>query len=267
MQALTGLTVDDGVFREHADATFGILMKLREQEIAKSLAMGKSVVPCFKRTRTMGYLIFAGAFYYTGMLLRHIASKGHTLSGCDVYLAGNGARLIDWVSEPAVTIQTLKSVLLKALAPDVSLPYIDVKPAVQPKEEVARGLIYDYGAAQTVAKPVALLCEEGYRFDGRELHWYDDIYGAIGMMDLQRLQVPAEFPQLKKFLDEFNRHAENLSLNVLDSNFVHPAQIRAKIQQAIARIAHHREEALIQPFFVEAVRQLLARLHEAPLGA
>jgi hypothetical protein len=257
--------VSDAVFIEHPDAVLNILMRLSGKDIASALAMGKGIVPCFKRTRTMAFLIFAGSFYYTGQLLRYLVSKGNKIDSCDIYLGGNGSRLISWISDSGTTVEALRQILQKALAPDITLGNIEVHDVKDPKEEVARGLLYDYGASETIAEPVAILGEEGYVFDGTKKEWYDDIYGQLALMDLSRLKVPDAFPQLTKFLTEFNSQAEDLTLDVLNSSFVPPQKIKARIQQAIDKIRYHGDEALVQPFFIEAVRQLLTRLHEEPL--
>lgn len=270
--------IDERFFEKHSTAVLNILLREHGEAIQQTLvAGGKNVLPVFHRARSVVFLTLAAAFYYVGLMIRRRAQEARVLR-CDIFLAGNGAKLMSWVSNRQATRKALRGILtssLRSIDPPLELEGDDIRihdifeETAKPKEEVARGLLYDYGRSVGISGPAAIIGEQGYQLGGQDLPWSTDVYNDVNILDpkldLASLRVPGELTQLVKFVQAFDGEAPDLRVEKL-TPFVDQVRIQGLTRQALLRLRSQGEGALVQPFFVEEVRQLLGILHKAPLS-
>ena len=237
-------------------STLNMVLKFREKEIILRL-LSEREAPHIKRARTIVFLMFAGVVYYAGLLLKKIAEE-KDIEGCDMYFAGNGAKLIKWVENPPqACLESLKTFMANITS--LKERNINIETPKHPKEEVARGLLQ--GAVEVERTPVLLLGESGYKLNNQDLSWSEDLESRKEIIDPDNLEPPKEFKELNNLVDIFDREAEDLSLETIkqlvDGNF-----IRARMDEKVSSLYRDPEKALIQPFFVEEVRLLLWKLSQ-----
>jgi len=261
-EILKPVSIDEKAFGDHPSAIMNILFQLYETKLSESINTTQKHTPEIRRARTIIFLMASGIFYYIGLLLRYIASKlDTTINGCDVYLAGNGSKLLHWClgddHEPIADI-------LKAAAGSLSLKDIRFPSTAEPrshvKQEVARGLLHDYQNLESIEVPVMITGEQGYKSDGNELSWDFDMRGNFGQ--LKTLSVPDGFSELKNFVEAFNIQAANLHLEELNTPLT---RVKARIEHILEELKQGEEKALIQPLFIEEVKALLTELRMQPL--
>jgi hypothetical protein len=265
LERILNVKVRRDLFAAHPPAVLNILLRQYGPKIVETLAQGYGEEPIFKRARTMLYMLLAGGLYYTGIVLRHLAASGKEIDSCDVFLAGNGARFVDWVSDKKRVFKSFEDMVRGGAGAGINLSQVEIHDQQDPKEEVARGLLYEFGPDTSIPEPTAILGEEGYKLDGQPIPWNYDVYANRVKVRDGKLELPTDFPELWRFVDLFNKQAAKLSLEPLSKDLAHPSKVRARIQESLARVRQESKEALIQPPFIEAARQLLDRLHEVDL--
>jgi hypothetical protein len=241
-------------------STLNMMLKYKGEDILHELHLHEKGDPHTTRARTIIFLIFAGVLYYVGLLLKKIAQTNEIIS-CDIYFAGNGANFLNWIQRsPKHYINSLKKFLVAPNSPALNegnVSFYDTPP-IHPKEEVARGLLQE--VIQAEPTPVLLVGESGYKFEDQDLSWSEDLEGRKKeMIDPNKLRVPLRFKELSNLVDIFDKEAENLMLERIKP-FANEAFIKSRIEQEISTFRNDPERALIQPFFVEEVKQLLRQL-------
>jgi len=247
-------------------AALNIILKRQESEILHALRSGQNITPEFKRARTIILFSFSSVFYYVGYLFKYIKDQANDqkndINSCDIYLAGNGAKLLNWVSSKNAVNDALKEIFKRATQP-LSLNPIGIHFPEAHKEEVARGLLYAGQFPQAEKRILHLLGESGYqlRENGNVLSWNFNIHRENDVLDLEKLRVPDDFQELKKFLKAYDDEAKNLGLEEI-SHLVESNTIKAGMEQRISKLSEMKKDdmALIQPFFIEEVKCVLEKL-------
>ena len=265
LAAIGGVTLNDKLFIDHTPAVMNILLQLYNERIKTAIDTTLKHVHEIRRARTIVFLLSSGIFYYIGMLLRNLACNGKEIHGCDIYLAGNGVRLFDWVSDKTnytSLISIFKSGLNSSVTAHVDLKdaAIRINPVIDAKEEVARGLVHDYPLGSAAQQAVMIIGEQGYENNGEKLSWDFDISNHFSV--LKSLSVPDKFPELEALISSFNSQADSLSLETISFD---SSRVRAQVQQKVKEYEIQEEKVLLQPFFIEEVRALLADLIEGKL--
>jgi len=199
------------------------------------------------KARTFIFLAFAALFYYAGMLQRHLASQKE-LGGCDIFLAGNGAKLYDLVND--VNFKGLEKAFQEGLGKKLST--IRIYAPQNPKEEVVRGLLaarlnIDASQALTV-----LAGENGYRYGNQIVNWDTPLTSVVygNQWDLSS-SAPSE---MESFLNAARGESGRLKLSEI------PINIQRLRQQVLNNLRLTHKGTSLQPIFIEEARVLLTEL-------
>lgn len=214
--------------------------------------------------RSLVLYTFAGIAYYVGLCLRAITQKTTTesLRGCEVYLCGNGARLLDWVGDFDSVKNHLAEILQRAAEPlkisDLHLPPPRTDRNDYLKREVALGLLYDPIVPADSGKVGSLLIgEPGYNTDGFTAEWNLDLNSKDGRNFLKgQIEVPSNFPELGEFLRRYDAAAEQLNLQRL-SDRVKPGVVGNRVATRLHELRQSlkvgNQELPLSSLFVEEV--------------
>jgi len=259
--SIIGVPRTEALILERPGATLNIVLKIYESQISRALVAERPRQE-FKIARTVIFCTFAAMFHYLGLLLK-LVSRANALTGADVFLAGNGAKLISWVSGEEAVRGALRRVMLKSAQPlQMESIGIELMPK-HPKEEVARGLLHGGQYEKTPTTSKNIMAEAGYKVGDTEgeLAWDADLLESI---DIASLEVPSSFPEFTKFVGAFDQEAEDLNVERL-GNLIDQGALKAGMEECVNRLAKLKKGgmALVQPFFVEEVKWILNRLIEA----
>lgn len=248
--------------RNLSSAVLNIVLKRNETRIIHDIVTAAlDSKPAFVRARTIILFTFSAVLYYVGLILKHLNST-NPIDAADIYLSGNGAKLLTWVSSDSGRTDALKAILRKA-ASTVSLNEVTLKFTNAHKQEVARGLLFTNYLPDAESRIVQIVGETGYKLmpEAQDLSAEFDLHGQSEVIERTRLQVPADFPELRKFVEAFDEQARELGLQEV-SALLNQSAIKARIETTIAKwsLGKKTDVALIQPFFVEEVRFVLSQL-------
>ena len=233
--------------------------------IGSALATGANVKPEFKRARTIILYSFSAVMYYVGLLIGYLKVE-NSVDSCDVYLSGNGAKLLKWISSDKATDEALRAMIHSA-AP--FLQDIGIRWSRANKHEVARGLLYDVQLSNNQPITLQIIGEEGFTpslSDGVVPRTFN-LYNEFDILASNHFNVPTSFPVLSSFLLAFDEQAKRLGLET-SANLLSPQAIKAGIEQRIRKMSEkgRHDKALIQSIFVEEVKLVLEKLIDRQVG-
>jgi len=219
---------------------------------------------------------FAGLYYYVGLLLRylHQAGKYHPEMP-DVYLAGNGAKILNWLapggkynSESPINA-LFKVVLLQASGFEANPKEFRVEVSPRPKHEAAYGLVCG-GRKLGYPQNCGVLAGEAFEANGQSFDWTEMLTVGHYANQLQLTGIQ----QLEDFVDTFNDSVGSAS-GIIDRPIVindSKREIKRRLDEQIAaesrnahkdfeRIARQGQSATAyhpEPLFIHALKTLLA---------
>ena len=234
-----------------------LILKKSESKIFMELP-SKAITPPFKVARSRIFFSYSAVLYYIGQLLRNLIPKGSS-TDCDIFLAGNGARLLKWVSESKATEKAFVRILRSSVKNNFDLKEIRIVFSQNPKQEVAIGLLYrpeETGITSTSENPIIILGEDGYKSLDVPLSWGTDIYSKPDELNPDTMHVPSDFPELRNFVDAYNSEARDLDLIKVTLT---PGEIKAGVENYLVKFAARQKQnmASVQPLFIEEAKLLL----------
>jgi hypothetical protein len=251
----------DNIAKERPYAAINLLMKWHEKKILMEMPT-KAITPHFKGARSRIFFGYSAVLYYIGLLLRNLVPK-ETKTDCDIFLAGNGARLLKWVSNPEATEIALGNILRSSIRDYFNLNVIKINFSENPKQEVAMGLLYTLEETGIVGRipenPTILVGDKGYKSLGDLLDWNINLYGQTEKLNPDTLEVPSDFPELKNFVNAYN--AESRDINLIEVS-ISPSEVQASVDQYLRIFAaqQKQEMASVQPLFIEEVKTILEKI-------
>ena len=207
----------------------------------------KSLERGYQQARSIIFLIFAGITYYIGLILKDIK-----IPPCDIWLAGNGSKLINLVNSQAITY-------LARFLPEK----VNINPPRDPKEEIARGLLSGLTFRAT-STPKTIIGEDGYKFGGSKVEFSQDI--TLDNIIRDEIEAPKDYPQLSQFLKIYNECRNVLQLAPLEITNDFNLKICQEMEGRIDYLkemaqnhikTHNPYQGLIQPFFVEELNFII----------
>ena len=186
--------------------------------------------------------------YYAGMLAReHEGVEPLLISNLTIQFAGNGSKIIDWISDSDEAISYFVKEMFRA-----GMMQTDKPKAVQfssiPKHEVARGTLLATGNALHVHEKNIILAGERYSQDDREFSALTSMEDATSSSLIQ-----PEHDELKAFLNAFHASVGKIVPCLLECRqLVFPEDdepgFTNKVMQAIQKLQTGNQE--LKPFFL-----------------
>ncbi len=236
--------------KQHSAVLNSVLQSEARHQTLKELLPVLGVEDEFKKIRTVIFIFLSGLLYYVGMLVRSAWNerKKDALTRVAIYFAGKAARLTDWPADFNDYQDYLEAMVRRGYG-DNGIR-VALHQAERPKEEVCRGLVYDYKIEKQIPDPLVIAGEDNYALNGRSLQWN----GALTHSDFEHLQPSGTlFPKIHHFVEGLQNYLSKLSLNPVAI----PDDLRAQMMQKIYNIRQGGEEAIIQPLFMLELKILL----------
>jgi hypothetical protein len=174
---------------------------------------------------------FAGLYYYVGILLQVLNEEGKYTkkSITDVYLGGNGSRLMHWLDPSGMFTERSEINILLSRMLAISSGFEDTKTltylTLYPKDEVAIGLVLEASHLQWLSSKNKdpMIAGEDYELNDVLLDWNQrlDIEG-----DVMSFRIPT-FPILAQFLHGFHDALDSMQIGgiVPISGFTRSSQL------------------------------------------
>lgn len=162
----------------------------------------------FERFRSEIALRFAALFYYAGLLLRQAKWLDVSTRLPDIYVGGNGCRVLDWLAPPKFqTTHPVVPLLMNAYARGAAAAHGPSQPRVvvsrKPKSEVASGLVY------SLEKPLARPDEAVQVVAGERFEWNGEacaetrVLSATVLRNGVRVEKADEIESVLRVYNEF----------------------------------------------------------------
>ena len=202
----------------------------------------------FKKIRTVIFTFLSGFLYYIGMLVQRAqGERTDAFRRVAIYFAGKAARLTDWIANFDDYRDYLESMVQQGYGNNIG---VEIHQAEHPKEEVGRGLVYDYKTEKLISDPLVIAGEDNYTLNGQLLQWNRPLTHS----DFEHLQLSGtSFPKISHFVEELKSYLSNLGLNSVTV----PENLKEQIMQKISNIRQSGEEAIIQPLFILELKVIL----------
>jgi hypothetical protein len=231
-----------------------ILRRKEEREILSEVRRQATDKNTFKKARTLIAFAYGGLIYYLGLLLREInrtLPEEEKIKGCDIYFAGNGSKLLKWVSLDEDLLKFIRAVILESgnlEKPDL----INFHYSEKPKQEVSQGLLVPEEVS--IPSPIKIIGESGYSYKGSSLEWNRDMANMVKkIINFSEIKVPTEFPELENYIKIYNTHATGC-LNVEEVKGYQAELIKNALE---SRIGKNVDIELLQPFFIEEIKVVI----------
>ena len=221
----------------------------------------EEIVKEFKQLIAIG---ISGLFYYIGLMFRNLTDIGeYQRKMPNIYLGGNGSRLLHWLAagdynqESAIN-KLFKGVFRKAYGiPGKQEFGIHISP--DPKAEVACGLVTD----QTPLNYNKDKMMEGFFIAGESFEDRDNKkFPWDTPLSVQQLKsgvyISSKMEQLEAFLEAFNEYANSAGILPIGANSNLSDKTREQVNQNLANLSGTDENAIhIEPLFIIAMKKLI----------
>jgi hypothetical protein len=240
----------DALLRTHGDAIVGNLHLWLQD-------------PDYERLRSEVALRFGGLFYYMGLMLRSVGwtdSERPRLP--DVYVGGNGCRILNWLAPPVYSIthpvhRLLTAALLAGAGLQPSSNEVKIIVSKQPKSEAACGLLFSISSKLKVAdaaraKVIAgesFLAAAGDRPATAELT--PDVFGGPAPVRV------SDLAELRRYLELYDSLASQPGAILLPMENYRERLSRAADELndwLITQQETKKEHIQLEPFFVRGVQ-------------
>ena len=232
-----------------------ILRRKEEKEILSEVRRQATDKNTFKKARTLIAFTYGGLIYYLGLLLREInrtlLEEKEKIKGCHIYFAGNGSKLLKWVSPDEDLLKFIRAVILESgnlEKPDL----INFYYSEEPKQEVSQGLLVPEEVS--IPSSIKIIGESGYSYEGSELEWNRDMANMVKLnINFSEIKVPEKFPELENYIEIYNTRATGC-LNVEEVEGYQAELIKNALE---SRIGKNVDIELLQPFFIEEIKAVI----------
>lgn len=220
---------------------------------------GKPQVKMFIQLIALG---ISGLLYYIGLILKRLSeTENFERRMPSVYIGGNGARILHWLSNGRfgsneVSKTRLKRILRDASGFDTDLNGFDLEISKSPKEEAAYGLVQVDTFLEWTQDQLGktdVLAGETFIESGEKRAWTEIL---TPKRLVSGLDTTDELERIKDFVESFNKSGwfgENITLDRRTHDF-----ILAQSQNTFQRFRNDTSENLrIEPLFILALKFLL----------
>lgn len=208
----------------------------------------------------------AGLFYYVGLLLKHLSTKGlYAPTTPRIYVGGNGSRLFHWIQRGPFEPQSspLKGFFadMVTVPGGVSSQGFSFELTREPKAEVAYGIVVEspLGVAAGAVDASSVV-------SGEECTVRDTPVEVLTASDFSTGVNVGQLSNLADFVDLFNRYARGRDWLLLPiapvTDILRDVQ-DSTLQSVAERRGQSQEEIELEPIFVMALRALLRKQLEA----
>ena len=215
----------------------------------------------FKQLIALG---ISGLFYYIGLVTRELTTqKLYEDRLPNIYLGGNGSRLLHWLASgdynPNSPItKLLKQTFVKAFN-SFKKNNFEIQLSPKPKSEVAYGLVKDdtpltFGKDQ-FNEGLFVAGESFEDSNSQSMNW--DTTLSVKMIK-SGIKISEKLKQLETFISTFNEHAKDGGIWPVEENSSLLEETRKQVNQRLANIAGTDEKEIrIEPLFLIGLRELL----------
>ena len=246
-------------FYSQADTWIDAWINKSEQSLEKKFAIygGKIKGTPFVPLIALG---ISGLFYYVGLILNYLGeSKGFERTMPNVYIGGNGSRVLHWLANGNFGLHSennthLKKIILTASGFDRDSIF-DLQITPHPKHEAAAGLV-DEGAnlvLDSTQGQFGILAGEAFTENGKDCEWKDLLTAERFGSGLTSGKNPA---QIENFITIFNAGLGNTlgGAITLDRELEHrlTSDLRDNLQN----------HPTVEPLFILGLKNLLKRKTE-----
>ena len=162
-------------FYSQADTWIDAWINNSEQSLQEKFAIygGKIKDTPFLPLIALG---ISGLFYYVGLILKYLAGdKDFEPTMPNVYIGGNGSRILDWLANGnfgrnSENNRHLKEVILTASGFDPDSLF-DLKITPNPKHEAAAGLVDEGAILKSTQDQFGILAGEAFTENGKDYEW------------------------------------------------------------------------------------------------
>jgi hypothetical protein len=210
-----------------------------------------------------------GILYYAGLMLKRLIQTGKYDASDylpEIYLAGNGSKLLHWVSvgeyQPDSEVAGFfKEVILTAAGlPAGRMNTFNIHVSKKPKDEAAAGLVYD--ATLTAEENWDQdICLAGEKFicQKKEYPWDAELNAemlAKGVEPHGGLEV------FSGFIAAFNEFAKSTEISMVDNDPEDQQKLLRKVHEQYLEMSHQEEHISVDPIFVVMLKNLLETLRK-----
>ena len=207
----------------------------------------------------------SGLLYYVGLILNYLAkNKGFEPTMPNVYIGGNGSRILHWLANGHFTPDSengkyLKDIILAASGFDLNAIF-DLQITPQPKHEAAAGLVVPKTPLITTTDKFPVLAGEGFIENDENYSWTTRL--TPGRFE-NHLKSSNKLVQIENFIEIFNAgfgKALNLPIN-LDPTL--KKNLTSDLNDGLKNLALKSVgERVVEPIFITVLKELLDRKTE-----
>ena len=206
----------------------------------------------------------SGLFYYVGLLLRYLGSDNSTdfePTMPNVYIGGNGSRILHWLANgefkpDSYSCGHLKDILLAASGFD-SERYFDLEITPNPKHEAAAGLVDEETILKSTERQFHFLAGEVFTENGKNKAWTE-------LLTAERLgnglRSGDKLIEIETFIEKFNAGlGKSLGQPVcFDEALKH--KLASDLNSGLQNLAFTAPgKRIVEPLFILVLKDLLRR--------
>ena len=204
----------------------------------------------------------SGLFYYVGLILNYLGEKTEFKKTMpNIYIGGNGARILHWLENGAFkpnsdSCRHLKGILLTASGFDPE-SYFDLEITPNPKHEAAAGLVDDGAILQLNGEQFDFLAGEVFTENGQDKAWTE-------LLTAERLgnglRSGDKLVEIETFIEKFNAElGKALGQSVyFDGAMRH--QLAGNLNFYLKNLAlTDPGKRIVEPLFILVLKNLLKR--------
>ena len=200
----------------------------------------------------------SGLFYYVGLILNYLSeNKGFERTMPNVYIGGNGSRILHWLANGnfgprSENNRHLKGIILAASGFDRDSLF-DLQITPQPKHEAAAGLVDDKVSleSESTQGEFGILAGEAFIENGKDCEWKE-------LLTAERfengLTLGKNLPQIENFITTFNAGLGN----TLGGPIILDRELKHRLTSNLRDGLQETDE----PLFISGVKNLLKRKTE-----
>ncbi|KKN52043.1 hypothetical protein LCGC14_0616510 [marine sediment metagenome] len=212
------------------------------------------------KIRSLILFAYGSLFYYVGIILRYIIEiLKEDIQGCNIFLAGNGSKLLNSVGTQGAVFKIMKEIIYTSMQFDnlEAKKRINIYSAKHPKEEVARGLLSKERVDLSKSSPIKIIGESGYTYKEADMDWWRDMETETEFLkNTAEVAIPENFPELETYIKIYNQQSEKVQTKKL--NNYDPTNIRNYLEDRLASLDKDQIDGeLFQPFFIEEVKAVI----------
>jgi hypothetical protein len=252
---LADMRVDD---KACGNSYFRHLLRAAGAKSAREWHLQELLLPdptVLAQLRRIAFVLSGSSVFFAARLARHLARPELSPDSCDIILAQDASRYLPLTGNLAVAQDSLGTIFQHGYGRRLDQVTVNLSPV--PGEEVARGLLGSYPLDGTWADWILPFGELGFREKGAEIPWSLNFAQHFDLFRTEGLAVTDGLPDLRSFIEAFNREAPKLEVRGLPERFASRMEV-GKLLKVLESKARSKESPEGPgPVFVEAIRLIL----------